>query len=79
MDGSARLEDLSLTMTFPSPARCLGYTCCELRPGGDHQDVTEDNVEEYVELMLEFYLRRGIARQLEAFKAGFDRVFAMAR
>ena len=66
-------------MTFPSPARSLGYTSCELRPGGDHQDVTEENVDEYVELMLEFYLRRGIARQMDAFKAGFDRVFAMAR
>jgi len=77
--GSARLEDLSLTMTFPSPARCLGYTSCELRPGGEHQDVTEENVDEYVELMTEFYLRRGLARQLDAFKAGFDRVFAMAR
>ncbi|XP_043220195.1 E3 ubiquitin-protein ligase HECTD1-like [Amphibalanus amphitrite] len=79
VDGSARLEDLSLTMTFPSPARSLGYTSCELRPGGDHQDVTEENVDEYVELMVDFYLRRGVARQLDAFKAGFDRVFAMAR
>lgn len=79
MGGSARLEDLSLTMSFASPARSLGYVSCELRPGGDHQDVTEENVDEYVDLMVDFYLRRGLARQLEAFKTGFDRVFAMAR
>lgn len=41
--------------------------------------VTLDNVEEYVELMAEFCLERGIRRQMEALRQGFDRVFPMSR
>lgn len=43
------------------------------------QQVTLDNVEDYVELMAEFCLERGIRRQMEALRQGFDRVFPMSR
>lgn len=41
--------------------------------------MTLDNVEDYVELMTEFCLERGIRRQIEALRRGFDRVFPMSR
>jgi len=41
--------------------------------------VTLDNVEDYVEQMSEFCLERGIRRQMEALRQGFDRVFPMSR
>lgn len=41
--------------------------------------VTLDNVEEYVDLMSEFCLERGIRRQMEALRQGFDHVFPMSR
>ena len=36
-------------------------------------------MEDYVELMSEFCLERGIRRQMEALRQGFDRVFPMSR
>lgn len=46
----------------------------ELKPGGSDIPVTDDNKEEYVELMLRWRLDRGVAQPMEAFKKGFAEV-----
>ncbi len=46
----------------------------ELKPGGTDIPVTEDNKDEYVDLMVKWRLDRGVAKQMEAFKKGFGEV-----
>lgn len=41
--------------------------------------VSLDNVEEYIESTSRFCLEKGIARQMEAFRAGFCRVFPLSK
>lgn len=74
-----RLEDLGLTFQFNPSSRVYGYTSVNLRPGGDEQEVTLDNVEDYVALVTDFCFNTGIQRQMEAFKNGFDLVFSMEK
>lgn len=45
-----------------------------MKPGGTDIPVTEDNKDEYVDLMLRWRLDRGVARQMNAFKKGFAEV-----
>lgn len=51
----AKLGDLSLDFTLP------GYNI-ELKPGGAHIDVDDHNLEEYLELVLDWTLGSGIAK-----------------
>src|SRR5271163_3428128 len=46
-----------------------------LQRGGKNIDVTIDNVEEYVDLVVDFTIGRGIRRQIGEFKKGFSSVF----
>ena len=46
-----------------------------LQPGGKNIDVTIDNVDEYVDLVVDFTIGRGIRRQIGEFKKGFSSVF----
>ena len=46
----------------------------ELKPGGSDILVTEDNKDEYVDLMVKWRLDRGVAEQMAAFKKGFSEV-----
>ncbi|XP_049940581.1 E3 ubiquitin-protein ligase Ufd4 isoform X3 [Schistocerca serialis cubense] len=75
--GGVRLEDLALTFQYLPGSRDFGFTAIDLVRDGADVEVTLDNVEEYAELTTNFCLERGIARQLEAFRAGFNRVFPM--
>ncbi|KAK4761209.1 hypothetical protein SAY87_006102 [Trapa incisa] len=63
----ARIEDLCLDFTLP------GHPDYVLKPGDELVDIY--NLEEYVSLVVDATLRAGIARQLEAFKSGFNQVF----
>ncbi|XP_063240551.1 E3 ubiquitin-protein ligase HECTD1 isoform X2 [Bacillus rossius redtenbacheri] len=75
---AVRLDDLAITFTYlPSSAATFGFPACDLAPGGGDIEVSMDNVEEYIDLTTSFCLERGIARQLEAFGAGFSRVFPL--
>lgn len=65
----ATIEDMSLDFTLP------GYPSIELMPNGANVSVTIDNVEKYVDGVIEYTLRKGIRRQLEAFEQGFSKVF----
>jgi len=62
------VEDLTLDFTLP------GYEI-ELLPGGKNIDVTIHNVGEYVDLVVDYTIGKGIKRQLTAFKNGFSSVF----
>ncbi|EDQ91305.1 uncharacterized protein MONBRDRAFT_15214 [Monosiga brevicollis MX1] len=63
----AAIEDLGLTFVLP------GYDV-ELKSGGASMDVTLENLAEYVKLVLDWSLRRGVQKQMQAFLRGFDRV-----
>lgn len=73
------IEDLALTMTYSPSSRIFGQEHVELKESGAEVAVTVDNAKEYADLTLEFCLNEGLARQLEAFKAGFSRVFPMEK
>ncbi|KAJ1306674.1 hypothetical protein OPQ81_007668 [Rhizoctonia solani] len=66
----AHLEDLALDFTVP------GYDI-ELKPGGRDIPVTESNVEEYVREVIDVVIGRGVQNQVQAFRAGFSKVFAV--
>jgi E3 ubiquitin-protein ligase TRIP12 len=63
-----RVEDLGLDFTLP------GYAIDLVENGADEQ-VTIDNVELYVEKVLDYTLGIGVQRQVDAFRAGFSEVF----
>ena len=63
-----RLDDLGLTFQYLPPSKIYGFSAVNLKPNGEHEEVTIDNVEEYFELMIDFCLHSGIRKQMEAFK-----------
>ncbi|EUC59067.1 E3 ubiquitin protein ligase [Rhizoctonia solani AG-3 Rhs1AP] len=66
----AHLEDLALDFTVP------GYDI-ELKPGGSDISVTDSNVEEYVREVIDIVIGRGVQNQVQAFRTGFSKVFAV--
>ncbi|KAJ7625532.1 hypothetical protein FB45DRAFT_921679 [Roridomyces roridus] len=62
------IDDLALDFTIP------GYDI-ELRPGGRDIAVTEENVEEYVQEVLDAIIGQGAQLQAKAFREGFSKVF----
>ncbi|XP_045131795.1 E3 ubiquitin-protein ligase HECTD1-like isoform X14 [Portunus trituberculatus] len=74
-----RLEDLCLTMQYAAPSKHACYSAVELRSGGADQEVTLANVEDYIDLTLNWALEAGIRRQMEAFRAGFSQVFPLKK
>jgi E3 ubiquitin-protein ligase TRIP12 len=65
----ARLEDLMLDFTLP------GYPSIELAENGADKSVTVDNVQHYIDQVLEMSLGGGVRKQIESFQAGFSQVF----
>ncbi|KAL8242366.1 hypothetical protein R6Q59_012668 [Mikania micrantha] len=63
----ALVEDLCLDFTLP------GYPDFVLKTGDDN--VNLNNLEEYISLVVDATVKTGIARQMEAFRAGFNQVF----
>lgn len=68
VDG-VKVEDLSLDFTLP------GYPSIELIKNGSNVAVTIDNVDLYVDRVIDMTLGSGVRRQVEAFRAGFSQVF----
>ncbi|KAE8702083.1 E3 ubiquitin-protein ligase UPL4 [Hibiscus syriacus] len=60
------IEDLCLDFTLP------GYPDYVLSSKCNHKVVNLDNLEDYVELVVDATIHSGIARQVEAFKSGFN-------
>lgn len=73
------LEDLALTFTYLPSSSVYGYPYAELVPNGANIDVTLNNLEEYCDLLINFLLQDGIAKQLEAFHRGFCEVFPLKK
>jgi E3 ubiquitin-protein ligase TRIP12 len=63
-----QVEDLGIDFTLP------GYPI-DLIEKGSEKPVTIDNVDVYVDKVLEFTLGAGVQRQVDAFRAGFSQVF----
>ncbi|KAJ3349929.1 Ubiquitin fusion degradation protein 4 [Entophlyctis luteolus] len=66
---NSRIEDLSLDFTLP------GYPTIELISNGTNIPITLENVQEYIERIVDLTIGSGIAAQLSAFKGGFNKVF----
>jgi E3 ubiquitin-protein ligase TRIP12 len=65
----SRVEDLALDFTLP------GYSKIELMEKGADTSVTIENVDAYVDKVLDSTLGSGVQRQVDAFRAGFTEVF----
>ena len=68
VDG-VHIDDLGLDFTLP------GYPSIELLPNGSTISVTIDNVEVYLEKVIDMTLGSGVQRQVDAFRTGFTQVF----
>ena len=53
---------------------CCSYPDIELRPGGADVDVSESNLAEYIDAVVDATLGAGIRTQLQAFREGFNEV-----
>uniref|UniRef100_I1PWE9 HECT-type E3 ubiquitin transferase n=2 Tax=Oryza glaberrima TaxID=4538 RepID=I1PWE9_ORYGL len=67
-----RIEDLSIEFALP------GYPEYVLSLENSLDNVSADNLEQYVSFVVDATIRSGIARQLEAFKSGFNEVFPLS-
>ncbi|KUJ12253.1 uncharacterized protein LY89DRAFT_673252 [Mollisia scopiformis] len=63
------IDDLGLDFTLP------GYSSIELLANGSQIAVTIDNVELYLERVIDYTLGVGVQKQVDAFRAGFTQVF----
>jgi E3 ubiquitin-protein ligase TRIP12 len=63
------VEDLALDFTLP------GYPDIELIPKGADVTVTIDNVDTYVDRVMDMTLGSGVIEQVKAFRSGFSQVF----
>ncbi|XP_011314687.1 E3 ubiquitin-protein ligase HECTD1 isoform X8 [Fopius arisanus] len=76
---SVPIEELGLTMTYSPGSRVFGHEVVELIEDGGEVGVTMENAREYAEMTVKYCLDGGIARQLEAFRSGFSKVFPMEK
>lgn len=61
----ATVADLTLDFTLP------GHSI-NLKEGGSDLAVDASNIEEYISLVIEWTLRKGVTQQVDEFKAGFS-------
>ena len=66
-----------LTFEFDPSSRVHNFHSHPLKPGGEQEDVTMDNVEEYIDLVLDFCFVSGIRRQMEAFRSELSASYAL--
>ncbi|XP_076442551.1 E3 ubiquitin-protein ligase HECTD1-like isoform X4 [Babylonia areolata] len=76
---SIQLDELGLTFQFNPSSTVCGYQTHDLKLDGENEDVTLDNVEEYIDLVMDFCFNSGIQRQMDAFREGFNVVFPMEK
>ncbi|EEP76421.1 conserved hypothetical protein [Uncinocarpus reesii 1704] len=68
--GGAHLRDLGLDFTLP------GYPHIQLLPDGADISVTLENVQLYVDKVIDMTLGIGVRSQIDAFRSGFSQVFS---
>jgi len=66
------IQDLCLDFTLP------GYPDIELIENGSNVEVTNWNVEEYLKEIINFTIGKGVNKQIEAFRKGFNSVFPIS-
>ncbi|KAG2219608.1 hypothetical protein INT45_011333 [Circinella minor] len=66
-----QIDDLCLDFTLP------GNPDIELKPDGAEIPVTIQNVEEFIELLEDMIAGSGVSNQFEAFRQGFNQLFAI--
>lgn len=66
---STRIDDLTLDFTLP------GFPEIELVPNGAQMSLSMDNVDLYLEKVIDMTLGAGVRRQVDAFRTGFSQVF----
>eukprot|EP00095_Tigriopus_kingsejongensis_P011031 maker-scaffold109_size355148-snap-gene-1.26 protein:Tk11031 transcript:maker-scaffold109_size355148-snap-gene-1.26-mRNA-1 annotation:"e3 ubiquitin-protein ligase hectd1" len=71
------LEDLGLSFQYSPSSKIFGFAGVDLVPNGEHENVTIHNMEDYIQANMDFILHEGIRKQMEAFRAGFNRVFPL--
>lgn len=76
---SVAIEDLALTMTYAPSSKIFEHDVMELRENGADVPITLENAKDYTELTVKYCLDRGINKQMEAFRAGFSKVFPMEK
>merc|ERR1712062_440878 len=77
---NVKVEDLGLTFQYSPSSRIFGLDeGINLIPEGDNELVTIANVEDYLNLTLDFALNKGIKKQMDAFKQGFNLVFPIEK
>lgn len=69
IDNGVCIEDLSLDFTLP------GYPEIELVSNGSQVMLTIDNVDQYLDRVIDMTLGSGVRRQVDAFRTGFSQVF----
>ncbi|XP_078274932.1 E3 ubiquitin-protein ligase Itchy-like [Rhinoraja longicauda] len=73
-----KLEECGLEMYFSVDKEMLGeIQTHELKPDGNNILVTEENKEEYIGLVAEWRLSRGVEEQTQAFLEGFNEVLPL--
>ncbi|KAM8862953.1 itchy E3 ubiquitin protein ligase b isoform 2-T2 [Spinachia spinachia] len=69
------IEECGLEMFFSVDKEILGEVSThELKPDGGELQVTEENKEEYIRLVAEWRMSRGVEEQTQAFFEGFNEV-----
>lgn len=69
------IEECGLEMFFSVDKEILGeISTHELKEGGGDIQVTEENKEEYIKLVAEWRLSRGVEEQMQAFFEGFNEI-----
>jgi len=77
---SVKIEDLGLTFQYSPSSRIFGLDeGINLIPDGDNELVTIHNVDDYLSLTLDLALNKGIKKQMDAFRAGFNQVFPLEK
>jgi hypothetical protein len=73
-NGRDKVEDCYLFFTLPPPS--FGHI--ELVPGGKDRQVTLENAQDYVDLVLHYTFHETLKIQVQAFKKGFDSIFPIS-
>eukprot|EP00051_Salpingoeca_urceolata_P010307 m.125724 g.125724 ORF g.125724 m.125724 type:complete len:665 (+) comp16658_c1_seq1:1298-3292(+) len=75
---SNEIDELDLEMTFEVDFETLGERKMhELKPGGAQIAVTDANKKEYVDLVVQWRLTRGVEKQTQEFLRGFGEVLPL--
>jgi len=78
MNRHTSMLDLASIETFGLSFLLPGFPSWELIENGASTTVTDSNVDQFVQLSLDWFLNRGIKAQISAFKEGFNQGFSLS-